>query len=102
MLRDMGGESATLGTVRVLLIEDDSASAIVVKAQLSAIASVRCDVEVVHTLREALAHLTEQHFDLVISDLHLPDSQAEDTVATLVQSCRQPVIALTVDASPEL
>ena len=98
----MGGESATLGTVRVLLIEDDSASAIVVKAQLSAIASVRCDVEVVHTLREALAHLTEQHFDLVISDLHLPDSQAEDTVATLVQSCRQPVIALTVDASPEL
>ncbi|HZS66303.1 MAG TPA: PAS domain S-box protein, partial [Burkholderiales bacterium] len=91
-----------LGTVRVLLIEDDSASAIVVKAQLSAIASVRCDVEVVHTLREALARLAEQHFDLVISDLHLPDSQAEDTVATLVQSCRQPVIALTVDASPEL
>jgi len=51
MLRDMGGESATLGTVRVLLIQDYSASAIVVKAQPSAIASVRCDVEVVHTLR---------------------------------------------------
>ena len=98
----MGGESAALGTVRVLLIEDDSASAMVVKAQLSAIASVRCDVAVVHTLREGLAELSQRHFDLVIADLHLPDSEAEDTVATLVRSCRQPVIALTVDASPEL
>ena len=34
MLRDMGGESATLGTVRVLLIEDDSASAMVVSSLL--------------------------------------------------------------------
>ncbi|HSU77201.1 MAG TPA: PAS domain S-box protein, partial [Burkholderiales bacterium] len=98
----MGGESAALGEVRVLLIEDDSASAIIVQAQLGAIASVKCDVEVVHTLRDALARLAQQPFDLVITDLHLPDSKAEDTVATLVRSCRQPVIALTVDASPEL
>src|SRR5438067_2920521 len=102
MLRDMGGESATLGTVRVLLVEDDRASAMVVERHLAAIASVQCDLEVVSTLRDALRRLAQRPFDLVITDLHLPDSHAEDTMTALVAACHQPVIALTVDASPDL
>ena len=95
-------ESATLGTVRVLLVEDERATAMVVEGHLAAIASVRCEVEVAATLADALARLAHARFDLVIADLHLPDSPAADTVAALVRACPYPVIALTVDASAEL
>src|SRR5919197_5964510 len=62
MLRAMGGESATLGTVRVLLIEDDSSSAMVVQAHLAAIASVQCEVELVHTRTLESLRRSEERF----------------------------------------
>src|SRR5689334_19803758 len=102
MLREMGGESATLARARVLVIEDDRACAMVVERHLAAIASVDCEVEIVPSLCEALTRLAQGHFDLVIADLHLPDSPASDTVATLVHVCHQPVIAVTVDECPDL
>src|ERR671931_200215 len=62
MLRAMGGESATLGTVRVLLIEDDSSSAMVVQAHLAAIASVQCEVELVHARTLESLRRSEERF----------------------------------------
>src|SRR5258706_9948704 len=74
----------------------------VVQQHLAAIGSVQCRTELATTLAEALERLSREPYDLVLADLHLPDSPAKQTVASLVRACDYPVIALTVDASPEL
>src|SRR3954463_8760943 len=100
----MGGNEreALLGSVRVLLVEDERASGMVVEQHLAAIRSVRCHTQLVPTLKEALDRLSRERYDLVIADWHLPDSAASETVARLVRACDYPVIALTVDESAEV
>src|SRR5258708_33596212 len=102
----MGGRvesgEALLGSVRVLLVEDERASGMVIEQHLAAIDSVHCHTQLVTTLKEALERLSRERFDLVIADLHLPDSAATETVAALVRARDCPVIALTVGESPEL
>src|SRR6185503_9442948 len=105
ILPGMGGNPGTqevLGSVRVLLVEDDRLSGMIVEQHLAAIRSVKCRTDVAMTLGEALERLSRERYDLVITDLHLPDSAASDTIAALVRACDYPVIALTVDESPEL
>jgi diguanylate cyclase (GGDEF)-like protein/PAS domain S-box-containing protein len=97
-----GPAGERLGTVRVLLVEDERATAMVVEERLAAIASVECRTQHATTLREALVRLARERFDLVVADLHLPDSPASGTVAALVRACDYPVIALTVDESEDL
>jgi diguanylate cyclase (GGDEF)-like protein/PAS domain S-box-containing protein len=96
------GAQEVLGSVRVLLIEDDRLSGMIVEQHLAAIRSVQCRTQLVATLGEALERLSRERYDLVIADLHLPDSEASETVAALVRACDYPVIALTVDESPEV
>src|SRR3954469_25073524 len=91
-----------IGTVRVLLVEDERASAMVIEQHLASIRSVRCRTERVATLAQARERLARERYDLVIADLHLPDSAATETVAALVRACDYPEIALTVDESVEL
>ena len=98
----MGGSDVALTAVRVLLVEDERASAMVVEGQLLAMTTFRCDVHVAASLREARAALAQRAFDLVIADLHLPDSQAVETTEALVSACPYPVIAITVDEDPGL
>jgi len=102
----MGGRGEapeeSLGSVKVLLVEDERASGMVIEQHLAAIRSVRCHTHLVTSLKEALERLSRERYDLVIADLHLPDSAATETVAALVRACDYPVIALTVDESTEL
>ena len=101
----MGGNPGTqevLGSVRVLLVEDDRLSGMIVEQHLAAIRSVKCRTDLVMTLGDALDRLSRERYDLVIADLHLPDSSASGTIAALVRACDYPVIALTVDESAEL
>src|SRR5436190_4344491 len=100
----MGGREPgqLIGSVRVLLVEDERASAMVIEQHLAAIGSVQCRTDVVATLAEALERLSRERYDLVIADLHLPDSAATETVGSLVRACDYPVIALTVDENPQL
>ncbi|MGQ0651367.1 MAG: EAL domain-containing protein [Betaproteobacteria bacterium] len=89
-------------TVRVLLVEDERSSAMVVEQHLRAMASVQCQLDTVRTLDQALERLSRERFDLIIADLHLPDSPAEETVERLARRCELPIIALTIDESVEL
>src|SRR3954468_6861330 len=91
-----------IGTVRVLLVEDERASAMVIEQHLASIRSVRCRTERVATLAQARERLSRERYDLVLADLHLPDSAAAETIAKLVRACDHPIIALTVDEDPEL
>src|SRR3954470_21735232 len=91
-----------IGTVRVLLVEDERASAMVIEQHLASIRSVRCRTERVATLAQARERLARERYDLVLADLHLPDSAAAETIAALVRACDHPIIALTVDEDPEL
>src|SRR6185295_8562411 len=98
----MGGSDVALTAVRVLLVEDERSSAMVLEGQLLAMTAFRCEVRIAASLREARAELAKRAFDLVITDLHLPDSPAVETVEALVGACPYPVIAVTVDEDPGL
>jgi diguanylate cyclase (GGDEF)-like protein/PAS domain S-box-containing protein len=97
-----GVQGSLIATVRVLLVEDERASAMVIEQHLLSIRSVRCRTEIVTTLAQARDRLTRERYDLVLADLHLPDSPAANTITALVRACDHPVIALTVDEDPEL
>jgi len=65
---------------RVLLVEDHVDSAAAVKELLGVLS---CDVVVAHTLRAALDASLTGPFDLVLSDLGLPDGNGLDLMRTL-------------------
>src|SRR6185295_19152162 len=97
-----GVEGNLIGSVRVLLVEDERASAMVIEQHLASIRSVRCRTELVTTLGQARERLMRERYDLVLADLHLPDSPAANTITALVRASDFPVIALRVDEDPEL
>jgi CheY-like chemotaxis protein len=74
--------------INVLSIEDNPADAHLIQEMLDEATRLgwdlpRFEVEHVTRMEEALAHLSNEVVDVVLSDLDLPDSRAGDTVATL-------------------
>jgi diguanylate cyclase (GGDEF)-like protein len=88
--------------VRILLIEDEPISAQIVAAFLEPIRWVRASVETAGTLREALARLKLEQFDLVVTDLDLPDSHGLATLHAVSRVCDRLVIVLTGNEEPGL
>ena len=77
-------------TIHVLSIEDDLADAMLIQDKLAEAQRVAWDLprfEVKHVgrLKAGLKKLEDHDFDVVLSDLDLPDSRAGETVATLRQ-----------------
>jgi DNA-binding response OmpR family regulator len=78
---------------RVLLIEDDALDRSLFRRTL---AKTRADVVCAGTLEEGLARLRAGGFDLVVSDLGLPDSEWDETYARLrAASADVPVVLIT-------
>ncbi len=94
--------TASPAALRVLLLEDERTVALVVAEHLRAVEGVACAITFADTLATALDRLAKEPFDLVIADLNLSDCSGERTIEALVGACRQPVIALTGDPTPEL
>ncbi len=88
--------------IRILLLEDDDSYAQFVCHHLDKIGWVQAQVELVGTLGEALARLEAEGFDLVISDLNLPDSRGIATIEALARLCQQPIIGITAEDEPSL
>ncbi len=83
----------------VLLIEDEPVDVAHVRRNLRGQACTAIELEHVTTLRAGLDRLTRSHFDAVVLDLNLPDSQGIDTVVRLrAPDPMLPIVVFTGDA----
>jgi diguanylate cyclase (GGDEF)-like protein len=88
--------------VRILLIEDEQIGAQTVALFLEPIRWASASLETATTLREALARLRLEQFDLVISDLNLPDSEGLATLQAVARACDRLIIVVTANDDPGL
>ncbi|HJS21208.1 MAG TPA: response regulator, partial [Steroidobacteraceae bacterium] len=84
------------------MLEDDPISVEIVGAYLRAISFADVKLHSAVQLSDALALLAHVDVDLVVADLHLPDSHGAATIRSLVSAVGCPVIAITADRDPGL
>ncbi|MDY6939140.1 MAG: hybrid sensor histidine kinase/response regulator [Cyanobacteriota bacterium] len=83
-------------TVKILLIEDNLAEARLLDEVLKGFKLDRFRLTWVKRLQEALARLREEHFDIILLDLTLPDSQGLASLPLLMQQAPTlPIVVLT-------
>src|SRR5579885_2759561 len=78
-----GDEPAIPSQLRVLLVEDNELDVELLSELLSEVEGLQMAMYSVRNLRDALAHLRNESYDLVLLDLSLPDSQGLDTFRRL-------------------
>ena len=98
----MTASPITLGTVRVLLVEDNAADVDLIQEALEDAALEQVDIspvlrlEQVDRLAQALDRLQQDDVDVVLLDLSLPDSHGFDTFVRLVHAApRTPIVVLS-------
>jgi diguanylate cyclase (GGDEF)-like protein len=88
---------------KVLLVEDNEDHAFLLENFLSMVEAVSLDTVLVTRLDEALSQLRDNHFDIVLLDLMLPDSKRLDTFNKFREQYPQiPVVVSTAINSEEL
>jgi len=88
--------------VSLLLLEDDPRFAELLSTRVRKMRLAGLRLEVAGTLAAALARLGAEPFDLVLSDLNLPDSSGLATLEALSRAGEQLIIVLTGDPNPAL
>lgn len=87
---------STAKTIRVLLVEDNPTDILLMREACMDVADASFDVVSVERLADACDVLRQQHIDIVLLDLGLPDSQGVDTFLKLHAACPgAPVVVLT-------
>jgi len=82
--------------IKILVIEDDPGDADLVHTMLRGIKGVRFDVQLATRLSAAIQRLKHEPFDLVLSDLDLPDSRGTDTFLKIhAEFSDVPIVLLT-------
>ena len=99
---------------RILLVEDDESFSMLVRAYLRAMevddkppfAALHHpgvpELDCVETVAAARERLAAAHYDLVLLDLHLPDSNGLDTLRAIRAQGERITIVMTADDDPEL
>lgn len=85
--------------VKILLIEDNPSDEMIIKSTLKNYEYPKVDFIITKSLEQALMNLdTNQEIDLIICDLHLPDSKGAETVKILSEHCgNRPIIVVSND-----
>ena len=93
----------TLGMPRLLLVEDDSITQLVISGLFE---SLRCTLDVVPTAQKALQYFREKTYDLVIMDIGLPDMDGYMVTKKMrdleMGGKRVPIVALTAHAKDDI
>ncbi len=95
------GPAELSNAVRVLLLEDERTCAEVVAQYLRNVRGLELRLDCATTLAEARAHLARGAYDLLIVDLHLPDSKGLATLDAM-QGSNALVIVITGDGESDL
>jgi len=81
---------------KALLVEDDQDHAYIIAGFLSGIESISLELEIVPRLDDALKRIGNEHFDIVLLDLMLPDCKGIQTYYKLRESFPEiPVVVNT-------
>lgn len=81
---------------KVLLVEDDPQDAFLVTRALSRPGDYEFTVQAASCLKEAICRAHQEHFDIALLDLKLPDSIGYDTVTKLQEAAPfLPILVLT-------
>ncbi|RCS46450.1 response regulator [Bremerella cremea] len=86
--------------INLLLLEDDDVDYQTVTRQLNN-GPTKFEIFHARTLEHACAHLKEQRYDVIIADLHLPDSTGAETIACLAEQCPQTVLLVMTSLDDE-
>ncbi len=97
MLSNKESIDAGAAPIRVLLIEDNAADAMVAQAAIEKAAFVRADVLRADSMARALAIAGAAEVHLVLLDLNLPDSRGLVTLERMRAAVRCPVIVVTAE-----
>src|SRR5687768_14798961 len=82
--------------VSVLLIEDDSIEADLIRGELSVLVRPRVTVDRAQRLLAGIARLAEHHYDVVLLDLNLPDGRGRENLHRVRAAAPHvPIIILT-------
>ncbi len=82
--------------IQILLVEDNPADADLLSEILEEADEIQWSLVHVERLKEALHVLSENHFDVVLLDLSLPDKQGLSTVSQTYQAAPDlPIVVLT-------
>ena len=81
-------------TLHLLLLEDNETDALLTRIALESHAGRGVEVVTVERLADALAQIDLRHFDVMVSDLSLPDSDGIATVTSITN--RAPMLPLVV------
>ncbi len=82
--------------IRILLVEDDAADAVLISESLVSSGKIRAEIERAKRLSEGIERISKEKYDIILSDLGLPDSMGMDTFFSIQEMARTtPVIVLS-------
>ena len=82
--------------IKILVVEDNSDDIFLIEKDLNKARSIEMKIKTADTMKAALEILKKDKFDVILSDLSLPDAEGADTFARLKDVAAQtPIILLT-------
>ena len=85
--------------LRVLLIEDDPGDVVLIRQALRDASSGEFEVESTSRLEDGLSRLREQHIDIVLLNLTLPDSSGIEALQRLHSQSDVPIVVVSGDTN---